>query len=102
VYYNFIDQVHNLLNDVSIWGDESNFKGTINMDNPFSHEPIHADGLIDKIVNAHWYKKMNAQCKELYPDEPYLILSVVGYFYKQAPMAIKGINWNHFLSHLVF
>ena len=26
VYYNFLDQVHNLLNDISIWGDESNFQ----------------------------------------------------------------------------
>jgi len=28
VYYNFIDQVCDLLNNVSIQGDESNFEGT--------------------------------------------------------------------------
>jgi len=57
VYYNFLEQVHDLLNDISIWGDKSNFKGTINMEDPFSNEPIHVDGCIDEIVDAEWYKK---------------------------------------------
>ena len=71
VYYNFFEQVYNVLNDISIWGGGSNFKGTINIDNPFSNEPIHVDGFADKIVDAQWYKKTNAQCKELCPNEPY-------------------------------
>jgi len=82
VYYNFLDQVHDLLNDISVWGDESNFKGTINMDDPFSNEPICVDGFVDEIVDAEWYKKTNAQCKDLCPNEPYLILPVIGYIDK--------------------
>jgi len=79
VYYNFLDQVHDLLNDISSWGDKCNFKGTINMDDPFSNEPIRVDGFVDEIIGAEWYKKTNAQCKDLSPNEPYLILPVVGY-----------------------
>jgi len=37
VYYNFLDQVNDLLNDISIWGDESDFEGTVDMKNPFSN-----------------------------------------------------------------
>jgi len=64
VYYNFLDQVSNLLNNVSIWGDEFNFKGTVNMNNPFSNASIHVNGFVDEIVDGQWYKKTNAQCKE--------------------------------------
>jgi len=52
------------------------------MDDTSSNEPIHADGFVDKIVDAQWYKKMNAQYKELCPDEPCLILPVIGYIDK--------------------
>jgi len=82
VYCNFLDQVHYLLNDISIWGEECNFKGTINMEDPFSNEPIHVDGFVDEIIDAEWYKKTNAPCKDLCPNEPYLILPVVGYIDK--------------------
>jgi len=54
VYYTFIDQFHDLLNDVSIWGDECNFKGTVNMDDPFSNQPICADAFVDETVDAQW------------------------------------------------
>jgi len=40
VVYNFLDQINDLLNNISIWGDIANFEGTVNMNNPFSNEPI--------------------------------------------------------------
>ena len=52
------------------------------MDDPCSNEPIHVDGFVDEIVDAEWYKKTNAQCKVLCPNEPYLILPVVEYIDK--------------------
>jgi len=58
------------------------FQGTINMDDPFSNEPIHADGSVEEIVDAQWYKKTNVQCKQLCPNEPCLILPVVEYIDK--------------------
>jgi len=82
VYYSLLDQLHNLLNDIFIWGDESNIKETINVDNQFSNEPICIDGFVDEIIDAPWYKKTNTQFKELYPNEPYLILPVAGYIDK--------------------
>jgi len=50
VYYNFLDQINDLLNDISIWGDVANFSGTVNMNNPFSNEPIRNDGFVDEIM----------------------------------------------------
>ena len=82
VYYNFLDQVHDLLNDVLIWGDVSNFQGTVNLDDPFSNEPLHHDGLVDEIVDGQWFIKTNQQCKILAPNEPYVILPVVRYIDK--------------------
>jgi len=79
VYYNFFDQVHDLLNDILIWGDLSNFQGTDNLENPFTNEPLHCDGLVDEIVDGQWFVKTNQQCKILSPNEPYDILPVVGY-----------------------
>jgi len=40
VYYDFLDQVNDLLNDISSWGDKSNFEGTIDMKNLFSNDCI--------------------------------------------------------------
>jgi len=57
VYYNFICQVHNLLNDVSTWGDESDFKGAVKMDDPFSNEPICADGSVEKLLMLNGTRK---------------------------------------------
>ncbi len=81
-YYNFLDQVHDLLNDVSIWGDVSNFQGTVNLHDPFSNEPLHHDGLVDELVDGQWFIKTNQQCKILAPNEPYIILLVVRYIDK--------------------
>jgi len=82
VYYNFLDQVHDLLNDVLIWGDVSNFQGSVNLDDPFSNEPLCHDSLVNEIVDGQWFIKTNQQCKILAPNEPYVILPVVRYIDK--------------------
>jgi len=82
VYYNFLDQINDLLNDISIWGDIANFSGTVNMNNPFSNEPIRNDGFVDEIHDAQWYQKTNEQCKCIAGKEPFLLLPVIGYIDK--------------------
>jgi len=82
VYYNFLDQVHDLLNDISIWGVESNFEGTVDMNNPFSNNTFRNDGFIDEVNDGHWYRQTNEECKRLAGDEPYIVLPVIGYIDK--------------------
>ena len=77
-----MDQVHDLLNDITIWGDESNFKGTVDMSHPFSNDQIRNDGFVDEIHDAHWYRVTHEECKRISGDEPYLVLPVIGYIDK--------------------
>jgi len=52
------------------------------MDDPFSNKAVHADGFVDKIVDALLYQRTNAQYKKFSLNEPYLILPVVKYIDK--------------------
>jgi len=61
VYYNFLDQVNDLLNDISIWGDESNFKGTVDMKNPFSNDCIQNYGYVDEVNDGQWFHETNEE-----------------------------------------
>jgi len=70
VFFNFLDQVHDLLNDITIWGDESNFKGTVDMSHPFSNDPIRNNHFVDEIHDAHWYCVTHEECKCISGNEP--------------------------------
>jgi len=39
IWYDFQKQAMDLINDVSIWGNLDNFRGTIDPNNPFSTKP---------------------------------------------------------------
>ena len=67
------------------------------MDDAFSNAYIHADVFVEKVVNAQWYKKTNAQWKELCPNEPYLVLPVVGYIDKAVTNVNQRIELGPFL-----
>jgi len=82
VYYDFLDQVNDLLNDISIWGDESNFEGTVDMKNPFSNDFIRSDEYVDEVNDGHWFCETNEECKHIAGDDPYLVLPVIGYIDK--------------------
>ena len=82
VYYNVLDQVHDLLNDISIWGDESNFEGMVDMKDHFSNDHFQNNGLVDEVNDGQWYLNTNEECKHLSPNEPYLVLPVIGYIDK--------------------
>jgi len=82
VYYDFLEQVNDLLNDISIWGDESNFEGMVDMNNPFSNECYCNDGFVDEVNDGHWFCETNEDCKHIDGTDPYLVLPVIAYINK--------------------
>jgi len=47
-----------------IWGNENNFTGTVNMDDPFySFNHRCCDNKVDEVVDGVWYKKL---CKNVW------------------------------------
>jgi len=54
-----------LIHDINIWGDMSNFEGTVDPNNPFSGQSPRTDGLLDEIVDGGWYKKHMKSAKLL-------------------------------------
>ncbi len=54
-----------LIHDINIWGDMSNFEGTVDPNNPFSGQSPRTDGLLDEIVDGAWYKKLMRSAKLL-------------------------------------
>jgi len=55
-----------LLNDITIWGDESNFEGTVHMNNPFSDDQMRNNGFFDEIHDDHWYHVTNEECRNIF------------------------------------
>ncbi len=82
VYYDFLDQVNDLLNDISSWGDKSNFEGTIDMKNLFSNDCIWNDGYVNEVNDGQWFCETNEECKCIAQNDPYLVLPVIGYIDK--------------------
>ena len=82
VYFDFLEQVNDLLNDVSIFGNMSNFVGMININDPFSNKVPCADGLIDEVHDAKWYHDTIKICDVEAKGEPYMLLPVIGYIDK--------------------
>jgi len=82
VYFDFLEQVNDLLNDASIFGNLSNFVGTININDPFSNKAPCNDGLIDEVHDAKWYHDTIKICEIKAKGEPYMMLPVIGYIDK--------------------
>jgi len=72
--FNFFDQVHDLMNDITIWGNESKFEGTVHMSHPFSNDQTRNDGFVDDIHDDHWYHVTNEECKCISGNESYFVL----------------------------
>ena len=49
VYFDFLEQVNDLLNDISIFGNMTNFVGTININDPFHNKLPCPDELFDEV-----------------------------------------------------
>ena len=79
IWYDFQKQAMDLINDVSIWGNLDNFRGTIDPNNPFSAKPPRQDGLLDEVVDGNWYKKTYEECQAIAGDDNFLILGVILY-----------------------
>jgi len=60
-----------LIHDINIWGDMSNFEGTVDPNNPFSGQSLRTDGLLDEIADGAWYKKTYEECKAIAGDEDF-------------------------------
>jgi len=52
IWYDFKEQVLNLIYDIGIWGNLENFKGTIDPKNPFAGQSLKTDGLLDEVVDV--------------------------------------------------
>jgi len=92
-FYGFLEQVNDLLNDVTMFGNMSNFVGTININDPFSNKLPCADGLIDEVHDVKWYHDMIKICDVEAKGEQYMLLPVIGYITKQELILIRYINW---------
>jgi len=79
IWYDFKQQAMDLINDVSIWGNLDNFKGTVDPENPFSGKSPREDGLLDEVVDGNWYKKTYEECKSIAGNDDFLILGVILY-----------------------
>ncbi len=79
VTYDFMDQVNDLLNNVTIFGNLDNFHGTIDMAEPFGNKPPNTVGLVDEINNGKDGFKTQLKCVILWHKESplwFFLLSV--------------------------
>jgi len=64
IHQNFLKQVMDLIHDQEIWGNKTNFNGTIDMDDPFNpHKYGQCDDRVDEVVDGMWYKKLYKNVK---------------------------------------
>jgi len=82
VTYDFMDQVNDLLNDVTIFGNLDNFIGTIDMAEPFGNKPPNTAGLVDEVHDGKWFQDTVKMCNLVAQGEPFMVLPVIGYIDK--------------------
>ena len=66
ICHNFLLQALDLIHDHEIWGNESNFIGTVDMANPF--DPMtygQDDSKVDEVVDGVWYKQTVSECARI-------------------------------------
>jgi len=102
IWYDFQKQAMDLINDVSIWGNLDNFRGTIDPNYPFPAKPPRQDGLLDEVVDGNWYKKTYEECQAIAGDDNFLILGVILYCDKTGTNVYQRAGWNHCHSLLPF
>jgi len=79
VYYDFLEQVNDLLNDSTIFSDINNFISMIDMNDPFGNKRPPQNGLIDEVHDAKWYQDTVIHFGTIANGEPYLLLPIIGY-----------------------
>ena len=79
VCYDFLEQVNDLLNDETLFGNISNFEGTIDPADPFSNKRVPAGGLVDEVNDGKWFQETLKQCDMAANGEAYMLLPVIGY-----------------------
>jgi len=78
VCYDLLQQVNNLLNDVTLFGNIANFAGTIDTADPFRNKQAPAGGLVNEVNDGKWFQETLQQCDITANGEPYM-LPVIGY-----------------------
>jgi len=82
VFYDFVEQLNDLLNDVTIFGNMSNFLGTVDPADPFNNKPPPSGGLVDEVHDGKWYQDTMKKCQVVANGEPFMVLPVIGYIDK--------------------
>ena len=79
VYYDYMDQAKDLNAEATIFGDLNNL--CVDPDDPFGGNPGRKDGLVDEVVDAHWYQMTRQFIKDnlVKDDEPFLVVPVAFY-----------------------
>jgi len=99
VCYDFLQQVNDLLNDATLFGNIANFASTIDTADPFSNKQAPAGGLVDEVNDGKWFQETLQQCDIAANGEPYMLLPVIGYVDKTGTdVKTRGTSWNHFHS----
>jgi len=80
ICHNFLLQAMDLIHDHEIWGNESNFIGTVDMANPFDPTTYgQDDGKVDEVVDGVWYKQTVSECARIANGERFLVLGLICY-----------------------
>ncbi len=77
VYFDFLEQVNDILNNIAIFGNMSNFVGTINITDPFNNKLPCPNRLFDEVHDAKWYHDTISICSIEAIGEPYMLLPVI-------------------------
>ena len=83
MHFDFFEQVQDLLNCPSLFGDMNNLKGCVNIDTPFERYIPPEGAGIDEVHDAKWYQSTcdyieNHVC----PNESFLVMAVIMYIDK--------------------
>ena len=69
-----------LIYDHEIWGNEDNFTGIVDMDDPFDPDYYgQSDNKVDEVVDGVWYKESVQECKKLANGERFVVLGLICY-----------------------
>jgi len=69
-----------LIHDHELWGNESNFIETVDMDDPFnSFHHGQSDNKVDKVIDGVWCKKTVEKCAQIANGEHFLVLGLICY-----------------------
>jgi len=89
----FLLQAMDLIHDHKLWGNENNFVGTVDMDDPFdSFKHGWLDNKVDEVIDVVWYKN----CAGMWEDSQWRTFLGFGID------LLLWQNWNKCLSEKLF